>query len=186
MKAKIQDWESKINEATGLFKSKFGGLTANELNWKPNAETWSIAQNIHHLMTTNEEYYKVIDSVRNGDINLPFTARFGFFTNFVGNMLYNALEPSRRIKVKTFSVFEPTKGSDLDDDIIKKFIQHQTNFITFIKSCEDLLIKNQVICSPVNRQIVYTLEKAFDIITIHEFRHYNQASELMEMRNFGN
>lgn len=185
MQPKIRHWESKLNEATDLFKNKFEDLTKAELNWKPNAETWSIAQNIQHLMTTNAEYYKVIDAVRNGKINLPFTARIGFITRFFGNIIYNSLEPSRRKKIKTFPVFEPTKGSDLSEDIVEQFVQHQMDFIEFMKSCEDLLIHNQVISSPVNRQIVYTLEKAFDIITIHEFRHYNQASELMEMESFG-
>jgi hypothetical protein len=31
--------------------------------------------------------------------------------------------------------------------------------------------------SPANRNMVYTLERAFDIIVVHERRHFQQAME---------
>lgn len=185
MLGKIHHWETKLKETTDLFNNTFGHLTEVELNWKPNSEVWSIAQNIHHLITTNEQYHKTIEAIRNGSATLPFIARFDFITRFLGNSIYNALEPTNHKKIKTFSVFEPNQGSNFKDDILDKFGQHQKEMITFLYDCQDLLEKNQIISSPVNRYIVYTLEKAFDIITIHELRHYNQASDLLKLRKFG-
>jgi hypothetical protein len=40
--------------------------------------------------------------------------------------------------------------------------------------------KRTVISSPANRNILYTVDKAFDIILAHERRHFNQATEAME------
>ena len=42
---------------TVSFNDKFGHLGEKELNWKPNARTWSIAQNIDHLMVVNENLF---------------------------------------------------------------------------------------------------------------------------------
>ncbi len=46
-------WDSQIDSATSAFKDNFERLTVEELNWKPNTKTWSVAQNIHHLIVIN-------------------------------------------------------------------------------------------------------------------------------------
>ena len=50
---------------------------------------------------------------------------------------------------------------------------------TFVRGCKDLLEKGTVISSPANKNIVYKLENAFDIITTHEQRHLEQAREVL-------
>lgn len=52
-----------------------------------------------------------------------------------------------------------------------------------IKNSEDLLVNGIVISSPANKNIVYKLETAFNIIVTHEQRHFEQAKEvLIELR----
>jgi len=48
-----------------------------------------------------------------------------------------------------------------------------------IAGCSDLLDKGTIISSPANKNIVYKLEMAFDIITTHEQRHFEQAKEVL-------
>lgn len=45
----------------------------------------------------------------------------------------------------------------------------------------DLIQQGAIISSPANRNIVYTLETAFDIIVAHEQRHLEQAREIKHM-----
>jgi hypothetical protein len=49
-----------------------------------------------------------------------------------------------------------------------------------IQSSSKLLEYKTVISSPANRNIVYKLETAFDIIVAHEFRHFEQAKEVWD------
>jgi len=43
-------WTNQIDTITAEFTKEFGNLSAEQLNWKPNADTWSIAQNMDHLI----------------------------------------------------------------------------------------------------------------------------------------
>ncbi|RYZ16589.1 MAG: DinB family protein, partial [Sphingobacteriales bacterium] len=51
MSAQTQQWFQKIDNLTKEFKERFGEMESDELNQKPNAQTWSIAENLQHLIT---------------------------------------------------------------------------------------------------------------------------------------
>lgn len=179
MKEQIALWEKELQEITGLFRTSFGALTPEELNRKPDPQTWSIAENIQHLIILNESYYRVVRSVRNNNQHLPFIAKFSFFTNLLGNSILKSVAPGRKKKVKTFPMWEPNAGK-IKCNILELFEKHQQEFIAFIKSCEDLLNRQTLVNSPANKMIVYKLEKAFEIMVTHERRHYNQALEVWQ------
>ena len=179
MHPKIQEWENELNALTAQFKSSFSQLSVAELNYKPEPDSWSIAEILDHIIKINESYYPTIKQARQGTLKLPFVSRFPFFTNLLGNLILKSVEPERKKKIKTFSIWEPSK-SHFDVSILERFEKHQREFINFIKSTDDLLQKGIIISSPANKLIVYKLETAFDIIVSHEKRHYNQALEVQE------
>jgi len=170
-------WTKKIDETTNEFKESFGALSVEQLNFKPNAQTWSIAQNIDHLIVINETYYPVINSIREGNYKTPFLAKLGFMVSFLGKTILDAVQPDRKKKMKTFPIWEPAK-SEISGDILSRFEKHQTDLKNLITGSKDLLEKRTVISSPANKNIVYKLETAFDIITTHEQRHLAQAREV--------
>ena len=173
-----EKWTDKTDEITNGFRRMFGELTTEQLNWKPNEQTWSIAQNMDHLIVINETYYPVIKAVRQGNYKIPFIGKIGFIVNSIGKMILNAVEPTRKKKIKTFSIWEPSKSA-IEGNILKRFEKHQSELKEMIKSSHDLLDKGTVISSPANKNIVYKLETAFDIITTHEQRHLEQAKEVL-------
>lgn len=173
----IEKWTAKIDLITNSFIREFGGLTGEQLNWKPDEKTWSIAQNIDHLIVINNTYFPVIQAIREGNYRLPFIGKLGFMADFFGKTVLNSVAPDRRRKMKTFPIWEPTK-SKVSDDILKKFEQHQLELKQLITDSRDLLEKGTVISSPANKYIVYKLETAFDIIATHEHRHFEQAKEV--------
>ncbi len=172
------DYANKIDSVTNGFKDKFGKLTAEQLNWKPNEQTWSIAQNMDHLIVINETYYPVIKSVRQGTYKLPFMGKIGFMVNFFGKFILNSVEPTRKKKIKTFPIWEPIK-SNIAPDILNRFEKHQEELKQLISGSKDLVEKEVIISSPANKNIVYKLGTAFDIIVTHEQRHLEQAKEIL-------
>jgi hypothetical protein len=171
-------WTNKIDETTNNFKSMFGQLTYEQLNWKPNEQTWSIGQNIDHLIVINATYYPVIKAAKEGAYKLPFMGKIGFMVNFLGKTVLNAVQPDRKKKMKTFPIWEPTQ-SNVTSDILTRFDLHQAELKHMVAGCSDLLDKGTIISSPANKNIVYKLEMAFDIITTHEQRHFEQAKEIL-------
>lgn len=176
MQEKITTWTSQLKEVTQQFQKEFGHLFEEELNWKPDAATWSVAQNLDHLITLNETYFPVIHQLKEGTYFLPWLGRFSMATRFLGNFILSSVSPMRTKKIKTFPLWEP-KTNNIDGAILDRFVAHQQELIALIQSSKRLLEQQAVISSPANRNIVYTLERAFDIIISHEQRHLNQARE---------
>jgi hypothetical protein len=178
----VSRWRSEIDQITQRFMNEFGNLSEEELNWKPSPKVWSVAQNLDHLMVINKTYYPVIQSAKNSSYSLPWIGKIGFMVNFMGKMILDSVQPDRRKKMKTFPLWEPS-ASNFSRDILEKFKAHQEDLKNMISDSEELLKKGTVISSPANKNIVYKLETAFEIIITHEKRHFEQAKELMQVRD---
>lgn len=171
-------WNDTVDIITNNFLHEFGTLNSEQLNLKPDSDTWSIAQNIDHLIVINESYYPVIQAVRDKSFMLPFIGKVGFFVNFFGRFILKSVQPDRKRKMKTFTIWEPSK-SEIADNIVARFKKHQNELKELIDNCKDLVESGEVIFSPANKNIVYKLETAFDIIVAHEQRHFEQAKEVL-------
>lgn len=174
----IEKWMHDIDEITKEVIQSFGKLDNDQLNFKFNSATWSIAQNIEHLIVINETYFPVFDSLKKGNYCFPLLGRFGFLVRFFGKMIYNAVKPGQTKKTKTFPIWEPAKSS-IDKDLLNRFEQHQLLLKKHIFECKDLFGKHVVISSPAKWFIVYTLDCAFEIIIAHEQRHLEQAKAIL-------
>lgn len=175
----MKDWTNQIDQTTTEFQQLFSELSLRELNWKPNPKTWSIAQNIEHLIIINRTYFPILADLKSGKYQTPFLGKFGFIVSYLGKLILNAVEPSRKKKTKTFSIWEPTK-SDISSDILEQFSNHQNNLKQEILAAAELVKKGAIISSPANKNIVYKLETAFDVIVTHEQRHLEQAKEVLD------
>src|SRR4051794_28121788 len=105
--SKLTYWHREIENIANDFVNRFGTLSTEELNWKPNSQSWSIAQNIDHLIRVNETYFLIVAAIENDNYKVPFIARFSFVTNFFGKFILKVVEPERRKKIKTFSIWQP-------------------------------------------------------------------------------
>ena len=172
------NWAQEIDKITLNVELLFSELSGEQLNWKPNSQTWSIAQNLEHLIVVNETYYPVLSALKKGTYKKPFLGNFGFIVSFFGKTVLNAVKPDRKKKMKTFSIWEPRQSS-VGNDIISRFKKHQTELQKQLSDANKLLTNRIVISSPANKNIVYSLEMAFDIIVTHEQRHLEQAREIL-------
>ena len=175
----ITHWHQQIDQNTQDFQAAFGHLSSAQLNWKPDPQTWSIAQNLDHLIVINSTYFPLLEKVRKGDYQLPFLARFGFLVKFIGQTILKASQPDRKRKMKTFPVWEPA-SSEIEGDILARFAAHQAELKREIAASEELLKQGAIIPSPGNQRLFYRLEVAFEIIVTHERRHLMQAKEVLE------
>lgn len=181
----MKNWIATIDEITKQSKSELGILTNEQLNWKPTPDTWSIAQNLDHLMVVNETYYPILASLKEGSYKIPFHGKIGFIVSFFGKVILKAVQPDRQKKMKTFPIWQPAKSS-LIDNILEKFETHQNVLKQKMDDAKGLVQQGVVISSPANKNIVYKLEIAFDIIVSHEQRHLEQAREILYLINMEN
>ena len=175
----MKTWKAQLETSTKEFIKNFGELTAEELHWKPNPSTWSIAENMVHLIQFNSSYFSQIEALQKGNYKIPFTGKFGGIVSYSGKTILKSVQPDRKKKIKTLSLWEPTH-SKTSDALLELFEAHQIELQQVMDTCEHLLEKGAVISSPANKYIVYTLETAFEIIVAHEKRHLEQAKEILQ------
>lgn len=171
-----------IDKHSDKFDTSFNGLTDEQLNWRPNDQTWSIAQNLEHLIIINESYFPIFDQLMAGNFKPPFIGKFNFIAKKFGQMILKSVDPNNLKKSKTFEVWKPNT-SQIDGDILSRFLDHQATLKQYIIKLEKGQFLNSVIHSPVNKYIIYTLDDAFKIIVDHESRHFKQATGILNLQN---
>ncbi|HZM89537.1 MAG TPA: DinB family protein [Blastocatellia bacterium] len=161
----------------------FATLTPQQLNWKPSADQWSIAQCFDHLMTANGAYFPIFEKVLSGEKENTFWESLPWLPAFWGNLLIKSLDPESTRKLKAPKIFHPS-SSTVDGAIIRRFIDQQNQVIRYMKATENLDLDKIKISSPVTNLITYSLMDAYRIIVVHEKRHFLQAVRVSEMNGF--
>lgn len=175
----VTELTTEIDAITADFQKSFGHLTADELNWNNQGNCWSIAQNIHHLVVINQSYEPILAKLNNGVLVLPFMSKLKFMVKLFGKLILSSVEPSRKKKINTFPLWKPTDLAQ-NEYILADFAKHQEQLKETIRTNEPNF--GNIIHSPANKNIVYTLGKAFEILVVHERRHFNQALETLQMK----
>lgn len=178
MRDKADAWQMEITSMTWEYEKtikKQSGLV--ELNFKPGPGSWSIGEILSHLIQVNSSYFPIFDQVIAGTYQPPFLGKLPFYVNAVGSLLKKSM--NSKSKVKTFALWEP-KNEEFRADILIEFSSHQMELSSYIQQLEPFLSNGTVIHSPANRFLVYSLEKAIEIIIAHEKRHLQQCKNILE------
>ena len=183
-----QDLSELISAADAITdeaRARFDGLTAPQLNWKPGADQWSVAQCFDHLVTTNGTYFPIFEKVLSGEKKNTFWESLPWLPGLWGKVVIRAVDPESKRKVKAPKVFRPSNSS-VDGFVIRRFIDQQNQVIRYMKATEDLNVERIIISSPVTNLVTYSLMDAYRIIINHEKRHLLQARRVLETDGFPN
>ena len=185
MDYKKADLASLITAADNVAKdakTTFDPLTPSQLNWKPSAERWSVAQCFEHLITSHSGYLPVIDNVLAGH-KRTFWQHMPVLPGLMGKMLIKSLDPASSRKIKAPKSFQPAQ-SHISSSVINDFVAQQQQIVAKMKATEHLDLENIVITSPVAGVVIYSLMDAYRIIVAHEHRHFQQAKRVTEEAGF--
>jgi hypothetical protein len=174
----IEDAEAISAEA----RKTFGALSAEQINWKPNAEGWSVGQCFEHLIKSNELFFPELEKIASGTRKNSFLENYSPFSSFFGNLLINSLKKDeRKFKAPTKAIVPP---SDVDASIIEQFAAHQSEIIESVRRTEAADWQQTKITSPFMRLMTYKLADGYRIIIEHERRHFRQAERVTQSANF--
>ncbi len=169
----------KVDLLTEAFISEFGDLSEEKLNRKPDDDSWSIAQNVDHLISVNSSYFPVFDGLQEGTYKAPFLSRMSFVVGLIGKQVKKSVDPSRKSKTKTFPIWQPDDRVFSKKELWDRFERHQKQLMEYFGKLKPLADEGKVIASPASKSVLYRLDTAFDIIVLHEERHLEQARETM-------
>lgn len=173
----LPDLLTALNAVTATAEAQFGNLTAEQLNFKPSADNWSIAQCLDHLIVTNETYYPQFNEVIAGKHKNSFYQSIKLISNFFGKSMVRDLGPDKRKTFKNPGMFTPAQGN-LPADVLQKYIAHQQVISAYFEKLSKQDIVNTVIYSPAAKIITYNLIDVMNIIVVHSQRHLQQATDV--------
>lgn len=174
----ISDLELISEEA----RTKFGGLSAEQINWQPRADAWSVGQCFDHLIISNEAFEPQFQQLVSGNRKQSFWENYSPLTGFFGNFLLKSLKnDAKKFKAPSKAIIPP---SDIPGDIIDRFCSHQTVLAEKIKQVENIDWRQTIVTSPFLKLMTYRLDAAFEIAVEHERRHFRQAERVMQTVGF--
>ena len=174
MRDKADAWQMEITSITWDFEKITKNLNRSEINFRPDPQSWSIAENLEHLIRINSSYFPIFDQVIDKTYRGWFLGKIPYVADFLGKLLFRSI--NGKTKVKTFKLWEPLS---LDEHIVSRFKDHQMQLSSYIQKLEPYFNTGLVIHSPANRLLVYGLDQAVDILIAHEKRHLNQSKTIL-------
>ncbi|MEO8073234.1 MAG: DinB family protein [Acidobacteriota bacterium] len=164
-------------------QQKFGELSFEQLNWRTSDESWSIAQCFEHLVITNEIYFENIQKVADGTHQNNFFSKIPFVTDITGAIMKKVLSPEWSKKMKTLKMFKPSYN-DISENILEDFSKNQNRLISLMEATKDLDIRKIKVAEPIGAAVNLRLVDAFEVLVVHEKRHFNQAKRVAENEGF--
>lgn len=181
-KSEVENLTSELEKFSAEAQKTFGYLSAEQVNWKPSAEAWSVGQCFEHLIKTNRMFFDALDKIVAGHQRNSFWENYSPFSSFFGRLIISELKKdTRKIKAPTPEIIPPTTVSAA---IIKDFAAHQMETVEKIKQAENVDLQKTKLTSPLMKLITYKLADGFQIIVEHQKRHFRQAQKVMQNENF--
>ena len=173
----------KGKEAKEKTRLEFSNISLEQLNWKPSAESWSIAQCLEHLIIADNSYFPDLKKVTEGTYKMSFWQKYSPFTGICGRLMKNRLQEQVKRKMIAPKKIRPA-SSEIKIDIIESYHKNLETFLGHISNCKNVDIDKTIITSPFIRIVTYSLRDALYFLIRHEHRHINQAIRVKANENF--
>lgn len=173
----------QLESVTTDVEREFKNLSAEQLNWKPSAEEWSIGQCLDHLVKTNTPFFPDLDQIIKGEKKSTVWEKLPFLPKLFGRLIVNGTNPKNARKFKAPKVFAPA-SSDVDAQIVDQFIEHQGEVANRLAALRDVDARRVKVTSPIAKVVTYSLLDACTIMVYHERRHFEQARRVLTANGF--
>lgn len=172
------------NEAKDKVCSAFSHISFAQLNWKPSAEEWSIAECLEHLLISDWYYFPVLKKITTGVYTMSFWEKYSPFSAWCGHILKTYwMQEQVSKKRKAPEKLQPT-NSEKEVGFIDTYLKSLDRFLEYISHCRPVDLDTTIITSPTIRLVTYSLRDALCFLVQHEHRHINQAIRLKQLKGF--
>ncbi len=151
------------------------GLSGEQLNFKPDAASWSVAQCIEHITATEQSLFSLVEATLQNDPDLSLRSEVKLSDEEVIGIM-----ESREQKVKTRPELEPTDRYQGVDNSLDEFKAKRKSIIKYVKSTEDDL-RNRYFDFPFGKVDAYQI---ILFLSAHVTRHTRQIEEVMANANY--
>lgn len=173
-----------VDTVTEEARAFLQGLSPEQLTWKPDPQTWSIAECFDHLIVTDRLYQERLrEAVRRGRDKRTL-ATSPFRPGFLGRILIETVKPDYPRKIKTFRIFRPRHNYTNSPAVIAAFIDKQADLSGLLCAADALDLNRNRVSSPVTPLLRFSIGECLTFLIYHQQRHLLQARRLTQSANF--
>jgi hypothetical protein len=172
-----------LEDAARQAADSFGGLDAGQINWRPDAARWSVAQCLEHLLTANGLMRAAADEVMKTGAAPSLWQRLPVWPGLMGRMLIRSQAPDATRKFKAPRIAQPS-ASDVSADLTQRFVEQHQAMAEWVRALDEARAARVVMTSPFLRAITYSVLDGCRVIVAHDHRHVQQARRVMQEPGF--
>lgn len=161
----------------------FGQLDEQQLNWKPDAVRWSVAQCFDHLLMGDRAMIAAADAALDGSVPPTVWQRLPALPRLFGRMLITSQSPGTKRKFKAPASAVPA-ASAIDARVIDRFIAIQQEAAARAGLLEGRDAARVIMVSPFVRFITYSVLDGYRLLVAHQRRHFEQARRVSKDARF--
>lgn len=170
-----------------LLKAKFSTLSATQLNWKPSADAWSIAEVFAHLNEYALFYHNALKTRMNAT---KFkTPQLEFVSSPLGRSSWVSIKLGKEKNVKRkFSapkLYDPSRTKSLlTGNELVDFSSKQQEFLTIIEQSLQVNMRKVKVPIALSKLIRFRLGDVLLFVAYHNERHMQQAINITKLPKF--
>jgi hypothetical protein len=161
----------------------FGALSARQLNWRPDATQWSVAQCFEHLLTANRLMFQAADDALSGKPPRTFWQRVPLLPGIFGPMLVRSQAPSATRKFKASPLATPTT-SGIAADVVLRFLDQDRQALMKLQPLNEAVAARTIMTSPFAAFVNYSVLNGWRLVLAHDRRHIEQARRATQVAGF--
>jgi hypothetical protein len=158
------------------------GLTAEQVNWRPDAQRWSIGQCLDHVARTVRLYPEAIEQMI-GEARRRVGGEKPFREGWVSRWAISSMEPPPSLRIRTMRRVEPAERLDAGS-LRAEFEGALRRLRELIVAADGVSLRHARMNSPFTRVLKFTLGQTFAINLAHARRHLWQARQVCQHANF--
>lgn len=179
----LADVEAEFPAIARDTQSIFGPLNEQQLNWRPAATSWSVAQCLDHLLSADRGMFQAIAAAMDGSRPPTRWQRLPVLPGLFGSMLIKSQGPEAKRKFTAPSSAEPA-SSAIPADVVAHFIAHQHEAAARVRALAGRDVARTIMVSPFVSYITYSVLDGCRLIVAHERRHFEQARRVTQAPGF--
>lgn len=165
-----------LNETSDYMTKTLKGLSKEQLNFKPNAESWSVDECLRHLAISEANIWGMfVEAALATDPDPSKRSE----VKGTDEQIMAGIE-SRDQKVKTFAPFEPQNKVEDFKTVLKEFKTLRGDHVKWAKKTDEDL-RNRYATTPLGVMDAY---QAILFMSGHTKRHTDQMKEIMASPDF--
>jgi hypothetical protein len=152
----------------------FGRCDERRLNWRPDAERWSVAQCIEHVLVANRLMLQAAQDALTGVGPRNPWQRVPALPGILGRMLIRSQAPTATRKFTAAPKAQPAR-SNIAADVIPRFIGQHRDAVAWVHALDERAAARTIMTSPFIRVVTYSVLDGCRLIAAHDRRHFEQA-----------